>query len=286
MTATWSALKTFTSRTSAALGHGTLAIAQPRQAAKPVRLLWMLGRLLHLPACTTCLGLAEDGRPLLVRLSSPDVGHLLVAGATGSGQTELMRTTLLSLALTHRQPRLPMALIDPEGQGFEPLANLPHLLAPVGANPGDASAILNRLMAEEERRDQAAASTPLIVLAIDELAELLAHAGKPAETALLCLAQRGRQAGIHLVVSAWQAATPAMQPILTLLSGRLVGHVGSGAEARAASGLPASGAEELLGRRDFLALAVGQKVHFQAAWIPAEEWPTALHRLAQPHNRV
>ncbi len=59
MTATWSALKTFASRTSAAPRQGALAIAQPCWAAEQVRLLWMFDRLLHLPACKTCLGLAE-----------------------------------------------------------------------------------------------------------------------------------------------------------------------------------------------------------------------------------
>ena len=286
MTATWSALKTFTSKTSAAPGRGTLAVAPPRQDAKPVQLLRMLGEMSHLPLCTTCLGLAEDGRPLLIRLSSPDVGHLLLIGAAGSGKTELMRAMLVSLALTHRQSQLQLALIDLKGRGFAPLAGLPHLLAPVAANLGDATALLDRLAAEMERRNPAAVSTPDIVVAVDELTDLLTGAGTPAEKALLCLAQRGRQAGIHLVVSARQAATPVLEPMLTFISGRLVGHVGSGAEARAASGLPACGAEALLGRGDFLALVAGQKVHFQAAWIPAGEWPTALHRLGQPHNRA
>ena len=106
MTATRSALKTLISRTSAAPGHGTLAVVPPRQAAKPVQLFRMLGEMSHLPLCTTCLGLAEDGRPLLIRLSSPDVGHLLLVGAAGSGKTELMRAMLVSLALTHRQSQL------------------------------------------------------------------------------------------------------------------------------------------------------------------------------------
>ena len=67
-----------------------------------------------------------------------------------------------------------------------------------------------RLAAEMERRNQAAVSTPDIVVAVDELADLLTGAGMPAEKALLCLAQRGRQAGMHLVVSARQAATSGL----------------------------------------------------------------------------
>ena len=82
----------------------TLEVARPD--AQPVRLLAMLGGLSRLPTLTACLGQAEDGRPLLIRLSSPDVAHILVAGTTGSGKTELMCAMLASLALTHRQSQL------------------------------------------------------------------------------------------------------------------------------------------------------------------------------------
>src|SRR5437667_4958796 len=86
-----------------------LALEVPRPDAEPVYLLAMLRNLGQLPSLTACLGLAEDGRPLLIRLPSPDVAHLLVAGTTGSGKTELMRALILSLVLANRQSRLQLA---------------------------------------------------------------------------------------------------------------------------------------------------------------------------------
>src|SRR5512144_58430 len=96
----------------------SIAVEVPRPDAQPVRLLPLLRSLGPLPPLTACLGVADDGRPLLLRLPSPDVAHVLVAGGTGSGKTEMLRTLLVSLALTNRQSRLQLALIDPKARGF------------------------------------------------------------------------------------------------------------------------------------------------------------------------
>ncbi|HRE27042.1 MAG TPA: hypothetical protein PK954_10450 [Anaerolineales bacterium] len=60
---------------------------------------------------------------------------------------------------------------------------------------------------------------------------------------------------------------------------RLVGRVGSAEDARVAAGVSATGAERLLGRGDFMAVAAGQTVRFQAAWVPPVDWDMALRRL-------
>ena len=89
-----------------------LTVEMPRTDAEPVRMLSLMRSVAHIPPLTACLGVADDGRPLLLRLPSPDVAHVLVAGTTGSGKTELMRTLILSLAMTNRQSKLQIALID------------------------------------------------------------------------------------------------------------------------------------------------------------------------------
>jgi S-DNA-T family DNA segregation ATPase FtsK/SpoIIIE len=249
----------------------TLDVSRPD--AKPVRLLALLGQLSHLPPYTACLGLAEDGRPLLIRLASPDVAHVLVAGTTGSGKTELMRTLLVSLALTHRQSQLQLALLDPKARGFAPLASLQHLMAPVVTSPAQCVALLQRLVVEMERRDEAGLSSPHIVVAVDEMTDLLTSAGKAAETALARLAQRGREAGIHLVAGAQKPASTVLGPLLKAnFPARLVGRVASVEDARVATGVAGSGAERLLGRGDFLVVAAGGLTRFQAAWIAAQDW--------------
>ena len=250
-----------------------LTLEVTRADAEPVRLVSMLRHLPHRPAFTACLGLAEDGRPLLIRLSSPDVAHILVAGTTGSGKTELMRTIVASLALSHRQSQLQIALLDPKSRGFAPLSHLPHLLAPVAANPADCAALLQRLVLEMERRDAANVSTPRVVVAIDELTDLMGSAGKAVEVALTRLAQRGREAGIHLVAGAQKPASAVVGPMLKAnFPARLVGRVGSAEDARVATGLSGSGAEKLQGRGDFLAVSAGSVTRFQAAWIAPQDW--------------
>ena len=249
----------------------TLDVSRPD--AKPVRLLAVLGKLSHLPPLTACLGLADDGRPLLIRLASPDVAHILVAGTTGSGKTELMRTLLMSLALTHRQSQLQVALLDPKSRGFAPLAHLPHLIGPVATTPASSVALLDRIAAEMERRDHVGVSTPHIVVAVDELTDLLVNAGKSVEAALTRLAQRGREAGIHVVAGAQKPASALLGPVLKAnFPARLVGRVASAEDARVATGAAASGAERLLGRGDFLAVAAGGITRFQAAWLTPQDW--------------
>ena len=250
-----------------------LALEVPRPDVEPVYLLSMLRNLGRLPSLTACLGLAEDGRPLLIRLPSPDVAHLLVAGTTGSGKTELMRTLILSLAFANRQSQLQIALIDPKGRGFAPFAELPHLLAPMVTSIPTALALLDRLIAEMEQRDRENRSTPRILVAVDELADLLAVGGKPVEIALTRIAQRGREAGLHLVVGIQKPSSAALGPMLKAnFPVRLVGRVGSVEDARVAAGISSCGAEKLTGHGDFLAIAGGQTTRFQAAWVPQRDW--------------
>ena len=251
----------------------TLTLEVSRPDAKPVRLLAVLGQLSHLPMHTACLGVTHDARPLLIRLSSPDVAHILVAGTTGSGKTELMRSLLMSLALTHRQSQLQLALLDPKSRGLAPLAGLPHLVAPLATTPAACVALLERIVLEMEHRDKVGLSAPRIVVAVDELTDLLTAGDKSVELALTRLAQRGREAGINLLAGVQKPASTVLGPMLKAdFPARLVGRVTSTEDARVATGVSASGAEKLLGRGDFLAVGGGSLLRFQAAWIAPQDW--------------
>jgi S-DNA-T family DNA segregation ATPase FtsK/SpoIIIE len=257
----------------------SLAVEVPRPDAEPVRLLPLLKSLSSLPPLTACLGLAEDGRPLLLRIPSPDVAHVLVAGATGSGKTELIRTILVSLAVANRQSKMQIALIDPKSRGFGPLAGLPHLVDSVASDSASAAALLQKLVAEMERRDREAVTTPHIVIAVDELLDVLAvdrqsRAGTlSVEQALTRIAQRGREAGLHLIVGVQKPSTAVIGPLLKAnFPVRIVGKVSSADDARVAAGIAGTGAEKLLGRGDFVLVGAGQTVRFQAAWLPAQDW--------------
>lgn len=258
----------------------SLAVEMPRTDPEPVRLLPLLRGIAHIPFLTACLGLAEDGRPLLLRLPSPDVAHVLVSGSTGSGKTELMRTLVLSLALTHRQSKLQVALIDPKRRGFLPLGGLPHLMEDIASDAAAAVRLLERLVAEMERRDLAGVCAPRILIVVDELLDVLTLGGKAAEVALTRLAQRGREAGLHLVAGAQKPSSAALGPMLKAnFPVRLVGRVSSAEDARVASGVSGTNAERLMGQGDFIAVACGQTTRFQAAWVPARDWPHLMARM-------
>jgi S-DNA-T family DNA segregation ATPase FtsK/SpoIIIE len=240
----------------------------PRSDPDPVRLLPLCKRLTLVPPVAAVLGVDETGTPLVLRLSSPDVAHVLVAGTTGSGKTALARTLLTSIAMYSRQSDVQLILIDPKGRGFRPLASLPHVLNGVQDTVDLATACLRWLINEMERRDREGIAKPALVVAVDELADLIHTGGKEVEDRLTRIAQRGREAGIHLVAC-------TQKPTASLIGGamkanfpvRLVGAVASSDEARYATGVAGSGAEKLEGKGDFMLVARGEFVRFQAAWL-------------------
>jgi S-DNA-T family DNA segregation ATPase FtsK/SpoIIIE len=253
--------------------HGQLQVEIPRTSPQPVLLVDLLARLSSaghpaLPAHTAVLGLDHDGVPLLLRIPSPDVAHVLIAGTTGSGKTALARALVASLAMLNSPRSLQILMIDPKARGFAPFAGLPHLLRPIVSDPREAISALVRLVAEMERRDALNRCEPRLLVVLDELADLVHTGGAEMETALTRLTQRGREAGIHVLACTQK---PTALSIGSLVKSnfplRLVGAVPSAEDAKVASGLPATGAERLLGQGDFLLVAKGQATRFQAAYI-------------------
>lgn len=261
---------------------GTIQVEIPRERPAPVELLPLCQRLARIPPMTAVLGLDESGVPLLLHLPSPDVVHILIVGTSGSGKTALMRSLLLSLALHNPQGRLQLVLLDPKGRGLAPLFRLPHLLVPPVSDPGQAGMVLQRLVEEMERRDRQRRNSPAIVVAVDELADLIEAGGAPVETGIRRLAQRGREAGIHLVAATQK---PTASAVGTLAKAnfpvRLVGAVTTPEEAKIATGLAGSGAEKLLGQGDFLLITHGQMWRFQAAYISETAAEAAVAHLRE-----
>ncbi len=250
----------------------TIQVEVPREQIEPVRLLPLCRRLHDPPPATGLLGVDPDGAPLLLRLPAPDVAHVLIAGTTGSGKSALARTLLTSLAVFNRQSQMQLILIDPKKRSFAPLLQLPHVLGELASTPAEALDCLHWLVGEMEHRDQQKISDPVLVVAVDELADLLQTGGAAIETLLTRLSQRGREAGIHLICC-------TQKPTAALIGGamkanfpiRLVGAVASRDEARYATGVTDSGAEKLEGKGDFLLVAKGELIRFQAAWVGPQD---------------
>jgi S-DNA-T family DNA segregation ATPase FtsK/SpoIIIE len=260
---------------------GSLSVEVPLEEPAPIYLLNLLQDVPALSPLTAVLGLSIEGNPYTLDLISPDVTHVLVSGATGSGKTELLRSMLLSLTLYNRQAHLQLVLIDPKKRGFAPLAGLPHLLYPLTTEAIEAEAVLGHVVAEMERRDhEGVPSTPRIILAIDEVSDLLMTSGRNVERYLIRIAQRGREAGIHLVLSTQKPSADAISTaIKSNLPARLVGKVASGQDALVASGVPGTNAELLMGVGDFLAIVGGRVIRFQAAYTD----PVDIQRI---HERL
>jgi len=261
--------------------EGAIRVEVPRTRPSIVRLLPLMRSLPKLPPLAAVLGVDEEGVPLLLRLPSPDVAHVLVAGTTGSGKTALLRSLVLSLAMHNPQHVLQLVLIDPKRRGFGALAELPHLLSSVITETDDAVEALQDLVRQMERRDREKRNSPALVIVIDELADLRMVGGKRVEDTLTRLTQRGREAGIHVIVATQRpAATVVGGLVKANLPVRLVGAVGSPEDAKVATGIAGSGAERLRGRGDFLLVARGQTIRLQAAFIDDRETAKVVKRLS------
>jgi S-DNA-T family DNA segregation ATPase FtsK/SpoIIIE len=135
-----------------------------------------------------------------------------------------------------------------------------------------------------ERRDLRGGSSPRIVVLIDELADLMMAGGREIERPLTRLAQRGREAGIHLVAC-------TQRPMASVIGGliksnfpvRIVGSVASAEDAKVAAGLPRTGAERLLGKGDFYVVARGEQFRIQGAYASPAEIRRVVGRLSKKH---
>ncbi len=265
----------------------TVQVEVPRDDREPVSLAKLCHQVGSVPPTTAALGLDTNGQPILLRLSSPSIAHVLVSGTTGSGKTALVRSLLLSLALFNRPNELRIVLIDPKGRGLEPLRDVPHLLYPLVRETNDAVELLEKLVAHMERRDRENCDRPRVVIAIDELADLLQSGGKRVEQPLSRLVQRGRQAGMHVIAATQKPSSKAMSSLIkSNFPTRLVGKVASPEDARTAAGIGGTGAEKLTAQGEFLLIAEGQVIRIQSAFASKEGIAELLGGMRQPSSRI
>jgi len=226
-----------------------------------------------LPVGTAVLGITANNTPLSARLASPDVAHILIAGTTGSGKSVLLRGIAASLIMSNAPAALSIVAIDPKGRTFPAGFSCGHLLRGRVLRDGpEALEVLQSLVKLMEIRDRRGECLPRIAVIIDELADLIMSANGGVESALIRIAQRGREAGIHLVGT-------TQRPSAAILSGlmranfplRLVGRCVSPEDSRIAAGRGGVGADHLSGRGDFIAVTGGEVFRFQAPFVSADD---------------
>lgn len=260
----------------------------------PVDLLDLLDALPNISPMTATLGLDEENRPVLLNLLADDIVNILVAGGPEAGKTALLRTFAISLALQNRQSQIQMAVIDVPANnhgnsrkpGLYPLNYLPHVMFTVVESLMEAAEALNFLVSEIEYRMEQEVSSPLLVLIIDDVDELVEMGGQPIIEPLTYLLEEGVNAGLRIILSASDPNRNNIRPLLRNTTPvRLVGQVSDASMARAVSGVPDSQAEYLMGQGDFVAVSNGMLLPFQAAFITDYDLHLILdklHRQSQP----
>jgi len=185
---------------------------------------------------------------------------MLIAGRTGSGKTECMRTLIWRLAQQNTPEQLKMVIYDPKRK-FQAVHRLPHLLLPLLQMPEDAMRGLAWLTQELHKRKSGDSETvPLIVCFIDELIDIMQHNEDAAKEYLGTLARMGRELGISMIMGTQRPSRKYMDVLTAANVGlRIAGKVPDTSEATMATGIGGSGAHLLLNAGDML--AVGSEIH-------------------------
>ncbi len=218
------------------------------------------------------LGRDVSGGAVVADLSA--MPHLLVAGATGSGKSVCLNAVIASLLFYSTPDQLRLLLIDPKRVELTRYNGIPHLLWPVVVDVEKVIPTLRWVTREMDRRytrfamvgarslggyNRIARSKdlepmPLIVIVIDELADIMFMAPDEAERSLCRIAQMSRATGIHLVIATQRPSTDVVTGLIKAnFPARISFAVTSQVDSRVI--LDSQGAEKLLGRGDMLFMA-------------------------------
>ena len=221
---------------------------------------------------SVALGRDIPGSPIICDLTK--MPHLLIAGATGSGKSVCINSILISLLYRCTPDQVRLLLIDPKVVELSVYNGIPHLLAPVVTDPKKAANTLNWAVVEMDRRynefakfkvrdlraynrlaaesdDPEMPHMPLILVVIDELADLMMTAPGEVEEAIARLTAKARAAGIHLIIATQRPSVDVITGLIKAnIPSRIAFAVSSHIDSRTI--LDIGGAEKLLGKGDML----------------------------------
>ena len=220
----------------------------------------------HLPIA---LGKGSGGEPVVADLTN--MPHLLIAGATGSGKSVCINALISCLILEKSPSELRLLLVDPKRVELTPFNGIPHLLTPVVVEADEVAILLKGLIKEmlsryrlfeevrarniETYNRKTSDKIPYIVVAVDELADIMMSAPHDIEHTLCRLAQLGRATGIHLVVATQR---PSVDVVTGLIKANFPSRISFAVTSQVDSRtiLDSTGADKLLGRGDMLYLPI------------------------------
>jgi S-DNA-T family DNA segregation ATPase FtsK/SpoIIIE len=280
-------------------GKSLMGLELPNPKRQTVRLSEILGSSVYNDSRSpVTLGLGKDigGKPVVVDLAR--MPHLLVAGTTGSGKSVGINAMILSILYKADPSQVRLLLIDPKMLELSVYEGIPHLLAPVVTDMREAGHALQWCVREMDRRyrlmsklgvrniatfngkiAEAAARgepigdpfslnpeapeplqpLPIIVIVIDELADLMMVSGKKVEELIARIAQKARACGMYLILATQR---PSVDVITGLIKANIPSRISFQVSSRVDSRtiLDQMGAETLLGQGDMLYLAGGTGV--------------------------
>ena len=243
------------------------------------------------------LGKASGGETVVIDLAK--MPHLLIAGATGAGKSVCLNAIISCLILERSPAEMRLLLIDPKRVELTPYNGIPHLLTPVVVETDKVVGLLKGLIREmldryrrmeevgvrniESYNRKMDDKMPLLVVAIDELADLMMSAAFDVEQCLCRLAQLGRATGIHLIIATQR---PSVDVVTGLIKANFPSRISFGVTSQIDSRtiLDTMGAEKLLGRGDmlYLPLEASRPARVQGVFISDREiegvvnfWQTA-----------
>ncbi|MDY4511746.1 DNA translocase FtsK [Streptococcus hyovaginalis] len=242
------------------------------------------------------LGKAVNGTARSFDLSK--MPHLLVAGSTGSGKSVAVNGIISSILMKARPDQVKFLMVDPKMVELSVYNDIPHLLIPVVTNPRKASKALQKVVDEMENRyelfsqfgvrniagynakietwnatsEEKHIPLPLIVVIVDELADLMMVASKEVEDAIIRLGQKARAAGIHMILATQRPSVDVISGLIKAnVPSRVAFAVSSGTDSRTI--LDENGAEKLLGRGDMLFKPIDENhpVRLQGSFISDDD---------------
>ena len=248
-------------------------------------------KLLEIP-----LGKAVDGSARTFDLAR--MPHLLVAGSTGSGKSVAVNGIISSILMKARPDEVKFMMVDPKMVELSVYNDIPHLLIPVVTNPRKASRALQKVVDEMENRyelfskvgarniagfnakvaeyntqsEMKQVPLPLIVVIVDELADLMMVASKEVEDAIIRLGQKARAAGIHMILATQRPSVDVISGLIKAnVPSRVAFAVSSGTDSRTI--LDENGAEKLLGRGDMLFKPIDENhpIRLQGSFISDDD---------------
>ncbi len=271
-------------------GRNLVGIEIPNRSLEVVSLRTMLASSAMQKAkskLAVSLGLDVSGSPVAADISR--MPHVLVAGTTGSGKSVLINSFICSLLFRASPQEVRLIMIDPKRVEFTIYNGIPHLLTPVIVEPEKILSALKWAMGEMDKRYKLFAergvrniegynelsgfqALPYIVIAIDELADLMMFAPVEVEDAIARLAQMARATGIHLVIATQRPSVNVITGLIKAnIPARIALNVSSMIDSRVI--IDAPGAEKLLGRGDMLYIPPDQAkpTRIQCAFLSEKE---------------